>query len=82
MELHPYSTTEEAGNAMGNEELVALIQDGERDRLSELWEQVERFVALQARRRVLFSGGLGGVEVDDLWPHIFALYSGSGLSAA
>ena len=52
---------------MGNEELVALIQGGERDRLSELWEQVERFVALQARRRVLFSGGLGGVEVDDLY---------------
>ena len=32
---------------MTNEELVALIQAGERDRLPELWEQVERFVALQ-----------------------------------
>lgn len=52
---------------MSNEELVALIQAGERDRLSELWEQVERFVALQARQRILFSGGLGGVEVDDLY---------------
>ena len=35
---------------MTNEELVALIQAGERDKLPELWEQVERFVALQANR--------------------------------
>ena len=56
-----------AGNAMTNEELVALIQGGDREKLAALWEQVERFVALQARRRVLFSGGLGGVEVDDLY---------------
>ena len=46
---------------------MALIQAGERDRLPELWEQVERFVALQARRRVLLSGGLGGVEAEDLY---------------
>lgn len=44
-----------------------MIQDGERDRLSELWEQVEKFVALQAGRRFLLSGGLGGVEADDLY---------------
>ena len=30
---------------MTNEELVALIQAGERDRLPELWDRVERFVA-------------------------------------
>ena len=52
---------------MGNEELVALIQGGDREKLAALWEQGERFVAQQARRRVLFSGGLGGVEVDDLY---------------
>lgn len=52
---------------MTNEELVALIQVGERDKLPELWEQVERFVALQARRRYLLSDGLGGVEVEDLY---------------
>lgn len=52
---------------MTNEELVALIQNGERDRLLELWEQVERFVAQQARRRHLLSGGAGGVEVEDLY---------------
>lgn len=52
---------------MTNEELVALIQNGERDRLPELWEQVERFVAQQARRWHLLSGGAGGVEVEDLY---------------
>ena len=52
---------------MTNEELVSLIQSGERDKLPELWEQVERFVAQQARRRHLLSGGAGGVEVEDLY---------------
>lgn len=52
---------------MTNEELVACIQNGERDRLSELWEQVERFVALQAHKRLVLSGGLGGVEFGDLY---------------
>lgn len=35
---------------MTNEEIVALIQSGERDRLLELWGQVERYVARQANR--------------------------------
>lgn len=52
---------------MTNEELVALIQAGERDRLAELWEQVEKFVALQAHRRMVLSAGLGGVEFGDLY---------------
>ena len=52
---------------MTNEELVALIQGGERDKLPELWGQVERFVAAQARSRLVLSGGLGGVEFDDLY---------------
>ena len=52
---------------MTNEELVALVQSGERDKLPELWEQVERFVVQQARRRHLLSGGAGGVEVEDLY---------------
>ncbi len=46
---------------MNNEELAALIQNGERDRLPELWAQVERFVAQQANRRLILAGGLGGV---------------------
>lgn len=52
---------------MTNEELVALIQSGERDRLPELWKQVQKFVALQANRRHLLSDSLGGVEVEDLY---------------
>lgn len=52
---------------MTNEELVALIQGGERDRLPELWGQVERFVADQARKRLVLSGGMGGVEFGDLY---------------
>ena len=52
---------------MTNEELVALIQGGERDKLPELWAQVERFVAVQAHKRLVLSAGLGGVEFGDLY---------------
>ena len=52
---------------MTNEEYVARIQAGERDKLLELWEQVERFVALQARRRYYLSDGMGGVDIEDLY---------------
>ena len=52
---------------MSNEELVELIQGGERDKLLELWGQVERFVAGQARRRLVLSAGAGGVEFGDLY---------------
>ena len=52
---------------MTNEELVTLIQSGERDRLPELWEKVEKFVVLQAYRWHLLSDGLGGVEIEDLY---------------
>lgn len=51
---------------MSNEELVALIQSGERDRLPELWAQVERFVWKQAKRWATALQGLGGVVEDDL----------------
>lgn len=52
---------------MSNEELVALIQGGERDRLPELWAQVEKFLAVQAHKRLVLSAGLGGVEFEDLY---------------
>lgn len=52
---------------MTNEELVERVQAGERDTLPALWTQVERFVAMQARRRLILSGGLGGVEFGDLY---------------
>ena len=47
---------------MSNEELVELIQAGDRDRLPELWEQVRRLVLKYARRWE----GVGRLEVDDL----------------
>ena len=52
---------------MSNEELVALIQSGEREKLPELWEQVERFVAMRARRLMVLSEGRNGVEFGDLY---------------
>ena len=52
---------------MSNEELAVLIQGGERDKLPELWAQVERFVAKQASRRMTATGGFGGVEFGDLY---------------
>lgn len=57
---------------MTNEELAAKIQAGERDRLPELWEQVERFVASQAQRLMtLYANGYmtntGGLEFEDLY---------------
>lgn len=50
---------------MTNEELVALIQAGERDRMGELWQNVERFVWQQARQRIVRD--IDGVTVDDLY---------------
>ena len=51
-----------------NEELAAAVQTGEREKLPELWNQVERFVARQASRVMTLSGGFGGgVEFDDLY---------------
>lgn len=55
---------------MTNEELAALIQAGERDRLPELWNQVERFVARQANRLLVALDSMGlshGLEFDDLY---------------
>lgn len=52
---------------MTNEELVERVQAGERDALPPLWTQVERFVAKQAKRRLILSGGLGGIEFGDLY---------------
>ena len=54
---------------MTNEELVALIQAGERDKLPELWDQVEKFVALRARKLLVALGDRAssyGLEFGDL----------------
>ncbi len=47
---------------MSNEELVALIQAGDRDRIVELWHQVQRMVYKQAARWA----GVGGTTLEDL----------------
>jgi len=47
---------------VSNEELVALIQAGDRDRIVELWHQVQRMVYKQATRWA----GLGGTTIEDL----------------
>ena len=52
---------------MSNEELVALIQAGERDRLPELWEQAEHFVYMAASRQARVLKGRGGVTAKDLY---------------
>ena len=47
---------------VSNEELVALIQAGDRDRIVELWHQVQRMLYKQAARWA----GLGGTTIEDL----------------
>jgi len=51
---------------MSNEELAEKIQNGEKDLLPLLWEQVEKFIYKQAGIRARQLNGLGGVSVDDL----------------
>lgn len=52
---------------MTNEELVALIQQGDHEKMALLWEQVERFVAFRAKRIITLSGDRIKVEFDDLY---------------
>ncbi|MGN8875268.1 sigma-70 family RNA polymerase sigma factor [Pseudoflavonifractor sp. HCP28S3_F10] len=52
---------------MSNEELVERTQAGERDKLPALWEQVEKFVAMQARKCARRLDGFGGVDEEDLY---------------
>ncbi len=67
MEMSPIFYHERGREAMTNEELVALIQTGERERMPELWEQVERFVSMQAGKRARALEGYGGVTQEDLY---------------
>ena len=50
---------------MTNEELVALIQAGERERIMELWAQVERLVMKDASRWNRALGGRNGANFED-----------------
>ncbi len=66
---------------MTNEELVARIQGGERARMGDLWEQVERFVSMQTGRRARALAGFGGVTEEDLYPSGYlALVAATGRS--
>ena len=49
---------------MSNEELVLLIQNGDGDAVLQLWEQVEKFVTMQAKRYL--SSHVGFYELEDL----------------
>lgn len=49
---------------LSNEQLVELVQAGDRDALLVLWEQVRRLVLKYAGRWAVYGGN--GVEVDDL----------------
>ena len=61
---------------MTNEELVTKIQAGERERIPELWKQVERFVRWRAGRvsAVAELGGSGGADADDLYQSGFLAF--------
>lgn len=52
---------------MSNEELVAEIQAGATEYLSELWEQVAGLVKWKATRVMTVLNGRGGVEIEDLY---------------
>lgn len=52
---------------MSNEELAVLIQQGEQDRLPELWAQVEQFVSMKAATMADKLNGFGGVTEEDLY---------------
>lgn len=50
-----------------NEELACLIQSGKRERIPELWQQVEKFISMQAGKRARQLEGFGGVTAEDLY---------------
>ena len=56
---------------MTNEELARRIQQGERDLLLQLWEQVRRYAHDRAYKWHIATGGRGGVTLDDLGQEAF-----------
>ena len=65
VKLTPTFYHEGGQRAMTNEELVVLIQNGERDRIPELWAQVERLVKKMAYKMRPIAQSRG-VMLDDL----------------
>jgi len=49
---------------MSNEEFVALIQAGDRDKLLDLWQQIRRLVLKHAHKWAVYRSG--GAELEDL----------------
>ena len=56
---------------MTNEELARRVQQGERDLLLQLWEQVRRYACDRAYKWHRATGGRGGVTLDDLEQEAF-----------
>ena len=56
---------------MTNEELAQQIQQGERDLILPLWEQVRRYAHDRAYKWHRATGGRGGVTLDDLEQEAF-----------
>lgn len=56
---------------MSNEELARRVQQGERDLLLQLWEQVRRYACDRAYKWHRATGGRGGVTLDDLEQEAF-----------
>ena len=56
---------------MSNEELARRVQQGERDLLLQLWEQVRRYACDRAYKWHRATGGRGGVTLDDLEQEVF-----------
>lgn len=52
---------------ISNEELAVLIKEGHAEYIPELWNQTERFIWHQARRRAYSLEGRGGVTAEDLY---------------
>lgn len=48
------------------EQIVADIQAGDTSLYPALWEATERFIRMQARRRLILTGIIAGAEYDDL----------------
>lgn len=52
---------------MDNETLVLRIKEGDKEKYADLWNQVERFVAQRAARRMSVTGANAWAEFDDLY---------------
>jgi len=54
-------TAEQEGVQVSNEELALLIQQGEKEHTSQLWNQIERFIEMKARQ---YERHLSGCDAD------------------